>query len=264
MLPAETVAAVSTGLAQLGKPFVTAGRTRHLRLRRVDLRRLAAAGYAVPSPRPASGPPAPGPAGQLQVGDLVFSPGGQDVGLYLGGSDVVGASADRYQVGVRAGRPDPGRPGHDAGAATPTAALPLGGHRPQRAALPAPGGPDPRGAASPTARSPATRCAPSASPAPAALRRSRLLRRDEGGVQMTFGSRCASPTRTGRYGSQAAAHERKPSLAAIPGTSNHGSALAVDLCGGINVAEAQRAWMRPTPPATDGSTRMGHPGQREA
>ena len=36
----------------------------------------------------------------------------------------------------------------------------------------------------------------------------------------------------------------KPALAAVPGTSNHGWALAVDLCGGINVAgTAEWRWM---------------------
>ena len=36
----------------------------------------------------------------------------------------------------------------------------------------------------------------------------------------------------------------KPGLAAVPGTSNHGWALAVDLCGGIHIAgSAQWTWM---------------------
>ncbi len=52
---------------------------------------------------------------------------------------------------------------------------------------------------------------------------------------------------TDSYRSMAAqvdAFRRKPGLAAVPGTSNHGWALAVDLCGGINVAgTAQSAWM---------------------
>jgi LAS superfamily LD-carboxypeptidase LdcB len=37
---------------------------------------------------------------------------------------------------------------------------------------------------------------------------------------------------------------RKPALAAVPGTSNHGWALAVDLCGGIHIAGTpQWTWM---------------------
>ena len=39
--------------------------------------------------------------------------------------------------------------------------------------------------------------------------------------------------------------ESHPKLAAAPGTSNHGWALAVDLCGGINrFGTAQTAWMQ--------------------
>ncbi|HEV7649662.1 MAG TPA: NlpC/P60 family protein [Actinophytocola sp.] len=42
----------------------------------------------------------------------------------------------------------------------------------------------------------------------------------------------------------------KPSLAAVPGTSNHGWALAVDLCGGIqSFASAQYAWLAANAPA---------------
>jgi LAS superfamily LD-carboxypeptidase LdcB len=44
---------------------------------------------------------------------------------------------------------------------------------------------------------------------------------------------------------QVDAHHRKPRITAVPGTSNHGWGLAVDLCGGINVlGTAQTAWMQ--------------------
>jgi LAS superfamily LD-carboxypeptidase LdcB len=47
------------------------------------------------------------------------------------------------------------------------------------------------------------------------------------------------------YSSQVSAFVRKPALAAVPGTSNHGWGLAVDLCGGINVAGSpQWTWMQ--------------------
>ena len=40
----------------------------------------------------------------------------------------------------------------------------------------------------------------------------------------------------------------------MPGTSNHGWALAVDLCGGINIAgSAQWTWMTARTPAGSGS-----------
>lgn len=42
----------------------------------------------------------------------------------------------------------------------------------------------------------------------------------------------------------------KPGLAAVPGTSNHGWGLAVDLCGGVeSFATAEHAWMRANAPA---------------
>ena len=45
-------------------------------------------------------------------------------------------------------------------------------------------------------------------------------------------------------GAQVAAFYLKPGLAAVPGTSNHGWALAVDLCGGVNIAGSpQWTWM---------------------
>jgi LAS superfamily LD-carboxypeptidase LdcB len=46
------------------------------------------------------------------------------------------------------------------------------------------------------------------------------------------------------YAGQRDAYDRKPALAAWPGTSNHGWGLAVDLCGGVNSAgTAQWTWM---------------------
>src|SRR3712207_3555120 len=56
--------------------------------------------------------------------------------------------------------------------------------------------------------------------------------------------RSAIPTKQPAHRCQVTAFRAKPGLAAVPGTSNHGWALAVDLCGGINVAgTAQSAWM---------------------
>ncbi len=46
------------------------------------------------------------------------------------------------------------------------------------------------------------------------------------------------------YASQVDLYGRKPSLAALPGTSNHGWGVAVDLCGGIDrFGTAQYKWM---------------------
>ena len=46
------------------------------------------------------------------------------------------------------------------------------------------------------------------------------------------------------YAGQVDLYRRKPALAAVPGTSNHGWGLAVDLCGGIqHFGTPQYAWM---------------------
>jgi murein DD-endopeptidase MepM/ murein hydrolase activator NlpD len=47
------------------------------------------------------------------------------------------------------------------------------------------------------------------------------------------------------YNAQVDLYARKPSLAALPGTSNHGWGVAVDLCGGIeNYGTVQYQWMK--------------------
>lgn len=46
------------------------------------------------------------------------------------------------------------------------------------------------------------------------------------------------------YAQQVAVYRERPSLAAVPGTSNHGWGLAVDLCGGLQTAGSpQDRWM---------------------
>ncbi|ADB32630.1 Peptidase M23 [Kribbella flavida DSM 17836] len=46
------------------------------------------------------------------------------------------------------------------------------------------------------------------------------------------------------YASQVDLYGRKPSLAALPGTSNHGWGVAIDLCGGVDrFGTAQHQWM---------------------
>jgi cell wall-associated NlpC family hydrolase len=60
----------------------------------------------------------------------------------------------------------------------------------------------------------------------------------------TFGTPvCITDSYRG-YDSQVTLYGEKPALAAVPGTSNHGWGLAVDLCGGIDAyGTAQYAWM---------------------
>jgi cell wall-associated NlpC family hydrolase len=249
VLPAETVAAVSTALSQLGKPFVggTSGPDSY------DCGGFTSAawllaGYAVPSTPEnqwASGTPVS--LTDLQMGDLVFAPGGQDVGIYLGDGDVVGASAGTYQVGIRsvaAGSsatrvtlPAP---------AQPNAALPPGGDTGAcGAALPVPGPVSPAWGGYANGQIPgealcalgvhrhALRCDAAASYA-----------RMSTEFESAFGEPLCITDSYRSYASQVSAFHRKPGLAAVPGTSNHGWALAVDLCGGINVAgSAQWTWM---------------------
>lgn len=46
------------------------------------------------------------------------------------------------------------------------------------------------------------------------------------------------------YAQQVTVYRQRPSLAAVPGTSNHGWGLAVDLCGGLQTAgSSQDRWM---------------------
>jgi cell wall-associated NlpC family hydrolase len=249
VLPAETVAAVSSALAQVGKPYVPGGTGPDA----YDCGGLAAAswllaGYAIPT--------APGdqwtygaavPLSQLQIGDLVHADGGNDVGVYLGEGQVVAASAAGYQVGVR--------PVGDASAAVrvtlpapaqPNAALPAGAAgRGACGAPPAPVGPVspawggwsngtiPATALCPIARGHALRCDAAAGYAALA-----------DAYRAAFGSPLCITDSYRSLGAQVTAFRAKPALAAVPGTSNHGWALAVDLCGGINVAgTAQSAWM---------------------
>jgi LAS superfamily LD-carboxypeptidase LdcB len=47
------------------------------------------------------------------------------------------------------------------------------------------------------------------------------------------------------YAQQVTLYAAKPSLAALPGTSNHGWGLAVDLCGGIErFGSTEHSWMK--------------------
>jgi cell wall-associated NlpC family hydrolase len=249
VLPAEAVAAVSTALSQLGKPFVggTSGPDTY------DCGGFTSAawllaGYAVPStPESQWAAGAPVAVTDLQIGDLVFSPGGQDVGIYLGDGDVVGASAGTYQVGVRsvAAGSSATRVTLPAPSA-PNAALPPGGDTGAcGAALPVPGPVSPAWGGYSNGQIPgdalcalgvarhALRCDAAAS-----------YVKMSAAFEATFGSPLCITDSYRSYASQVSAFHRKPGLAAVPGTSNHGWALAVDLCGGINVAGSpQWTWM---------------------
>ena len=249
VLSAETVAAVSAALSQLGKPFVpgTSGPDTY------DCGGFTAAawllaGHALPAtPQDQWAAGTPVPMSDLQIGDLVFAPGGQDVGIYLGEGDVLGASAGSYQVGVgtlmagssatRVTLPAP---------AQPNAALPPGGDKGAcGAALPVPGKVSPAWGGWANGQIPqeglcalgvhrhALRCDAAASYAQL-----------DAAYRAAFGDALCITDSYRSLGAQIAAFYRKPALAAVPGTSNHGWALAVDLCGGINVGGSEQwTWM---------------------
>ncbi|WP_448642590.1 NlpC/P60 family protein [Geodermatophilus sp. URMC 63] len=249
VLPAETVAAVSSALSQVGHPYVpgAAGPDTY------DCGGLVAAswllgGYALPATAAEQWAAATVvPAAQLQVGDLVVSDGGADIGIWLGAGDVLGASAASYQVGVRS-LPDDARAVRVTlpAPAEPNAPLPASASgRGACGAPPAPAGPVspawggyangriPASALCPIARGHALRC--DAAAGYAALAQA---------YQAAFGSPLCITDSYRSMAAQVDAARRKPALAAVPGTSNHGWALAVDLCGGVNVAGTpQWTWM---------------------
>ncbi|MGY1773631.1 NlpC/P60 family protein [Blastococcus sp. SYSU D00813] len=249
VLPAETVAAVSVALSQLGRAYLAGGTGPDA----YDCGGLTAAawvqaGYALPASAAdqwAGG--AAVPASQLQVGDLVFTDGGADVGLYLGEGQVLGASAAGYQVGVR----------------TMT-----GASGTVRVTLPAPAQPNPPLPAAVSGNGPCG--APPVpvgpvSPAWGGFANGRipteLLCPVGGGHRLrcdaaagytalaeafadAFGRQLCITDSYRSFAAQVAAARAKPRLAAAPGTSNHGWALAVDLCGGVNhFGSAEFRWM---------------------
>ncbi len=252
VLPAETVGAVSSALSQLGKPFVpgTAGPDTY------DCGGFTAAswvraGWAIPETPAAQWRRGTAvPVSSLQIGDLVLSPGGLDVGMYLGGGDVLAASASGYRVTVRS---------VPAGASA--VRVTLGAAEEPNPALPASPGALACGAR-PAEHSAGTTPDPAWGgwsngqiPGEALCElgvRGHALRCDaaEGYARMAqayadrFGRQLCITDSYRSFGAQLTAFAVKPALAAVPGTSNHGWALAVDLCGGVNgFGTPQWRWM---------------------
>jgi cell wall-associated NlpC family hydrolase len=256
VLPAETVAAVSAGFSQLGKPYLvdqngpdgygcggftsTAWTAAGLGLTS-DLTEQWAAGTPVP-------------AGQLQLGDLVFSTdartGLDDVGLYLGGTSVLSASADRWQVAVR-DVADLSTAVRVTVPPTTPAALPVTGTGAATCSAPLP----PSGTAAGPVNGAWGGWANGQIPKDqlCSLGSGHRLRCDAAAAYnamsaayaATFGSPLCITDSYRSLDAQVDAHHRKPKITAVPGTSNHGWGLAVDLCGGINVfGTAQMAWMQ--------------------
>jgi hypothetical protein len=249
VLPSETVAAVSNALSQLGKPFV-AGATGP---ETYDCGGFTAAswllgGYALPAtPQQQWATGTSVPMDGLQMGDLVFSPGGQDVGIYLGDGDVLGASAATYQVGIRS-----------VAAGSTAVRVPVAASGTQNAALPAGGPTGPCGAplSTPGSNSPEWGGWDNGEIPTEALCRlgvyRHALRCDAAAGYAAMGEAYEAEFGTGlcitdsyrSLAGQVDAFSRKPALAAVPGTSNHGWALAVDLCGGVHRGGSEQwRWM---------------------
>ena len=252
VLPAETVAAVSSAFSQLGKPYQPGATGPYT----YDCGGFTAAawlrgGWSLPSTPAAQWRTGTAvPVSSLQVGDLVLAPGGLDVGLYLGGGDVLGATAATYSVAVRsfpagasAVRVTLGR------TAAPNAALPAAPGARACGAVPAErdGGstPNPAWGGFDNGRIPSDALCEVGV-------RGQALRCDAAAAYTEladayadrFGKRLCITDSYRSFGAQLTAFAVKPALAAVPGTSNHGWALAVDLCGGVNgFGTPQWRWM---------------------
>jgi cell wall-associated NlpC family hydrolase len=250
VVSSETVAAVSSALSQLGKPYVPGATGPDA----YDCGGFTSsswllAGYALPvSPADQWAVSAAVPVEQLQVGDLVIGNGGLDAGIYLGNGDMVGASGHDFLVEVRSVPADVRavRVTLDL-PSTPNAALtPAAGMGACGAPLPPPTVADPAWGGYANGRIPSSALCPlgvaghrlrcDAAASYAAL---------SDAFAAAFGTPLCITDSYRDYGAQVAAYRAKPRLAAWPGTSNHGWALAVDLCGGINIAYSpQWTWMQ--------------------
>ena len=257
VLPAETVQAVSSAVGALGTPYLPeAAGPEFYDCGRLTARVWRVAGLSLPAlPADQAGAVRPVPADTAQVGDLVFvadRTGTHDVGIYLGGDQVLGASAAAGQVQVsplptdgqvtfgRATLPGPESPQRTRPAARMRCGAPD---------LVTPG--DGSWGGYPNGMIPATALCPvPTSPG-------HLLRCDAArGVQAlsaAYLGRFHTPLCiTDSYRSiagQIAVFAAKPDLAALPGTSQHGWGLALDLCGGIQqFGTPQHEWMRANAP----------------
>ncbi|WP_369136766.1 NlpC/P60 family protein [Modestobacter versicolor] len=257
VLPAETVAAVSAAFAQLGRPYlVDATGFDGFSCAGLVSTAWTQAGVGLPADLAAQwSRGTPVPVGQLQVGDLVFSTdprsGLDDVGLYLGGTSVLSASADRWQVAVRdvADLRTAVRVTVPPSAPTPPPVAATGTPATCSAPLPPPGaasgpvsgawggwsnGQIPRDELCTIGDGHRLRCDAAAA-----------YNAMSAAYAAAFGSPLCITDSYRSLSAQVDAHHRKPKITAVPGTSNHGWALAVDLCGGVNVfGTAQTAWMQ--------------------
>jgi hypothetical protein len=257
VLPAETISAVSAAMDTLGVPYApgTAG-PNSFDCGSLVSTAYTAAGISLPADQAGLfGVTTPVAPADVLPGDLVFLGSAESglghVGIALDPATMLAADARAGAVVVRTLPADQvlgiGRP-----SLAPRAAVPAPG--PAAGALPVECGNTvyppshdgsrawggyPNGLIPPSALCPlgvaghALRC-----DAAAAWRAMSAAYRSAYGTPM-----CITDSYRG-YASQVRLYGEKPALAAIPGTSNHGWGLAVDLCGGIDsYGSAQYAWM---------------------
>ncbi|TFV89448.1 D-alanyl-D-alanine carboxypeptidase family protein [Blastococcus sp. CT_GayMR16] len=258
VLPAETLAAVSAAMNALGKPYApgTAGPESW------DCGSLVqsvygAAGISLPATQAdLFAVTTPVDAADVLPGDLVFLGNGEaglgHVGIALDPKTMLAADARAGAVVVRTLPGDQvlgiGRPSLDQRAPVP-AQGPSGGalrmecgntvYPPSYDGARSWGG-YPNGLIPPSAMCPlgvaghSLRCDAAAA-----------YRAMSGAFAAAFGSPICITDSYRTYASQVRLYGQKPALAAVPGTSNHGWGLAVDLCGGIeNYDTAPYNWMK--------------------
>jgi cell wall-associated NlpC family hydrolase len=257
VLPAETIAAVSAAMDHLGVPYApgTSG-PESFDCGSLVSSVYAAAGVALPGDQAGLfSVTAPVAAADVLPGDLVFlgsqESGLSHVGIALDPASMLAADARAGAVVVR----------------TLPADQVLGIGRPslvQRSPVPAPG---PRSGALPVecgntvypASYDGTRAwggypnglIPPSALCPLGVAGHQLrcdaaaaYRAMSAAFQAAFGQPICITDSYRTYTSQVRLYGEKPALAAVPGTSNHGWGLAVDLCGGIDsYGTAQYAWM---------------------
>jgi cell wall-associated NlpC family hydrolase len=258
VLPAETVDAVTAAMDALGLPYApgTAGPESW------DCGSLVqsvygAAGIALPSSQAELfAVTTPVAAPDVLPGDLVFLGSGESglghVGIALDGRTMLAADARAGAVVVRTLPADQvlgiGRPSLGTRAPVPVAG-PTGGalrvqcgntvYPPSYDGARAWGG-YPNGLIPPSAMCPL-------GPAGHSLRcdAAAAYRAMSAAFAGAFGSPICITDSYRTYSSQVRLYGQKPALAAVPGTSNHGWGLAVDLCGGIErFGTAQYDWMK--------------------
>ncbi|NDI49009.1 M15 family metallopeptidase [Goekera deserti] len=256
LLSSETVAAVSTAFSQLGRGYAPGragpdayscgGFTSTV---------WSQAGYSVPvgvGDQWTGG--AAVPTGTLQVGDLVFSadPSGRwaDVGIWLAPGTVIGASAATQQVGVRTLVDGPTAAVRvtlgPAGSPNPAPELGPGPQTECGAAVPVPGPVEPAWGGYSNGQIPPAELCPISDVHRLRCDAAAAYTSLSAAYQAWFGAPLCVTDSYRSYAAQVEAHVRKPAMTAAPGTSNHGWALAVDLCGGINDSQfdsPQYLWM---------------------